>query len=56
MRVEALYRDGHKELIVCPASATLVEVVKAAKDIYAASQLKHLKVVDDDKSAKHRNR
>lgn len=50
MRVEALYRDGHKEQIMCPSVATLKQVVDAAKEVYDRAPIKFLKVVDDAKS------
>lgn len=46
MRVEALYRDGHKEQLVCSEQATLEEVVNQAYDVYGKAWLKHLKVTN----------
>lgn len=50
MMVEALYRDGHKEKVLCGHSDLLKDVVETAKQMHPNSDLKHLKVVDRDRN------
>lgn len=45
MRVEALYRDGHKESVLCDEYAKLKDVVELAQEAYPVSKVKFLKVV-----------
>lgn len=49
MRVEALYRDGHKESVLCDEYATLQAVVELAQEAYDRSAVKFLKVVPHGK-------
>lgn len=51
MRVEALYRDGHKESVLCDEYATLKSVVELAQEAYPASKVKFVKVVPHGTSA-----
>lgn len=45
MRVEALYRDGHKEQVLCAEDAQLHHVVELAIEVYDRSSVKFLKVI-----------
>lgn len=46
MRVEAQYRDGHKEQLLVTEHATLAKVVQLARETYPRSDVKFVKVID----------
>lgn len=50
MMVEALYRDGHKQKLLCNERATLKGVVETARKVYPRSDIKFVKVVDNDRN------
>lgn len=53
MIVETLYRDGHKEKLLCGPTAALAEVVALARAVYDRSEIKHVRIVPHGRQTRH---
>lgn len=55
MRVEAQYRDGHKEQVLCDEYATLKGVVELAREAYDRAAVKFVKIIESAQDHRERS-